>query len=139
MSYSFKYITIERPGFPPAKVPHLPITLHGKEGQVFNTSALVDSGADTCAMPKSVAEILGFDLKDAPESKIATTSGFVSARRVDVRITINLTHGKKTVLVPFNVIMGDFEPPVILGRAGFFESFYICFSEKERKFSLKPV
>jgi len=28
---------------------------------------------------------------------------------------------------------------VILGRAGFFESFYICFNEREKKFNLKPV
>lgn len=139
MSYTFKYIAVERPGFPPAKVPHLPVTLHGKEGQVFNTSALIDSGADTCAMPKSVAEILGFDLGKAEETKIATASGFVGAKRVDVRITVGLPRERKSFTCPFNVIISDFEPPVILGRAGFFENFYVSFNEKEKKFSLKPI
>lgn len=139
MSYTFKYLTVERQGFPPAKVPHLPITLHGADDRAFNVAALVDSGADTCAMPKSVAEILGLDLSRAEESKVGTASGFIMAKRVDVRITVNLVHDKKTIRAPFNVIMGDFEPPVILGRAGFFENFYVAFNEKEKKFSLKPV
>ncbi len=63
MTYTFKYVTVRRLGLPPAKVPHLAITMHGANGQVFNTAALVDSGADTCAMPRSVAEILGIDLE----------------------------------------------------------------------------
>ncbi|MFA6328542.1 MAG: hypothetical protein WCY41_03785 [Candidatus Micrarchaeia archaeon] len=139
MSYTFKYLTVERIGFPPAKVPHLVVTLIGKENRIFNTAALVDSGADTCAMPKSVAEILGFDLGKAEETKIASASGFIDARKINVTIVVNLMREKRTILAPFNVIMGDFEPPVILGRAGFFENFHICFSEREKKFSLKPV
>lgn len=90
-------------------------------------------------MPKSVAEILGFDLSKAEESKIGTASGFVTAKRIDVRITVGLPREKKSFVCPFNVIMGEFEPPVILGRAGFFENFYVSFNEKEKKFSLKPV
>jgi len=31
------------------------------------------------------------------------------------------------------------QPPGILGRAGFFENFHACFSEKGKRFSLKPV
>lgn len=139
MSYVFKYLTVERPGFPPAKVPHLPVTLRGEGGQVFNTSALVDSGADTCAMPESVAEILGFDLEAAEAARIATASGFVEARKINATIVVNLIREKRVIQAPFNVIMGDFEPPVILGRAGFFENFHVCFDERGRKFSLKPV
>jgi len=50
-----------------------------------------------------------------------------------------LPHAKKRMMLDFNVIMNDFEPPVILGRAGFFENFVISFNEKEKKFTLKPI
>ncbi len=137
MSYTFKYLTVERPNLPPAKGPYLSITLHGPEGRVLNVYALVDSGADTCAMPKSVAEILGLDLDAAEGSNVGTASGSIMAKKVNVNITIHLTHEKKTILAPFNVIMSDYEPPVILGRAGFFDRFYVSFDEKEKRFSLK--
>ena len=108
MSYTFKYITMERQGFAPAKAPYLPVILHGAEGRIFNVAALVDSGADTCAMPKSVAEMLGLDLENAQESNVGTASGFVSAKRADVRITVNLVHERRTILAPFNVMMGEY-------------------------------
>jgi len=139
MTYTFKYVTVGRPGLPPAKVPHLAITMHGPKGQVFNTAALVDSGADTCAMPRSVAEILGLDLEGVEETQIASASGFVKARRVQTEVSVNLPHGRKRLMLDFNVIMCDFEPPVILGRDGFFDNFVISFNEKEKKFTLKPL
>ena len=139
MTYTFKYVSISRPGLPAAKVPHLAITMHGPKGEIFNTLALVDSGADTCAMPRSVAEILGLDLEEGEEVRIASASGFVQARRLQTEVSVNLPHGRKRMMLDFNVIMCDFEPPVILGRAGFFDQFVISFNEKEKKFTLKPV
>lgn len=139
MSYTFKYVSVERPGIGTAKGPYLSVTLHGEGDRALNVLALIDSGADTCAMPKSVAEILGLDLSSAKESTVGTASGPVMAKKLDVNVTIHLVHGKKTILSPFSVIMSDYEPPVILGRASFFENFYITFSEKEKKFSLKPI
>ena len=134
MSYVFKYLTAPRPNLEPAKGPYLSITLHGKDGKILNTLALLDSGADTCAMPKSAAEILGLDLETAKESSIWTASGSIIAKRVDVDITIHLAHEKKTIRAPFNVLMcsSNYEPPIMLGRVGFFDNFYITFNEREK-------
>jgi hypothetical protein len=91
-------------------------------------------------MPKSAAEILGLKLDGAEESKVWTASGPIMAKRAVVGITIHLTHDKKTIRAPFNILdINDYEPPVMLGRAGFFESFHISFSEKEKRFTLKPM
>jgi len=60
MSLIFRYKRVDRPDKTTVKLPSVPITLIGKE--TFDTIALVDSGADTCVMPKVIAEILGLDL-----------------------------------------------------------------------------
>ena len=140
MSYAFKYLSVPRPDdLPPAKGPYLSVTLHGADGKIANVYALVDSGADTCAMPKSIAGILGLDLEHAPDSKVGTASESIKSKKVEIDVTIHLPRKSKRIRAPFNVLMNDYEPPVILGRAGFFENFYITFSEREMRFTLKEV
>ena len=60
MTISFKYKIVKRPDGTTVKTPSIPLQLQGD--QSFDTLALVDSGADVSAIPKSIAEILGLDL-----------------------------------------------------------------------------
>jgi hypothetical protein len=65
MTIAFRYKSISRPDGSLVKTPSIPITLIGKES--FDTIALLDSGADISAIPKSIAELLGLDIKGKSE------------------------------------------------------------------------
>ncbi|MBU0536455.1 MAG: retroviral-like aspartic protease family protein [Nanoarchaeota archaeon] len=60
MTITFRYKTVKRPDGTEVKTPSIPILLSEKEN--FETTALLDSGADISAMPKDLADILGLDL-----------------------------------------------------------------------------
>ena len=61
MTITFRYKSVKRPDGTLVKTPSIPITLIGKES--FDTVALLDSGADISAIPKSIAELLDLNLK----------------------------------------------------------------------------
>jgi len=61
MTLTFKYKTIKRPDNTETRTPSVPITLIGKSIR-FNTSGLIDSGADISVISKDIAELLGMDL-----------------------------------------------------------------------------
>jgi predicted aspartyl protease len=135
MSIVFRYRQISRPGLPPSVCPVIPVILTHKES--IEVSALLDSGADFCAIPQGVAEILGVGLSGKRE-KIRGIGG--EAETIQTRITITIERGHERYSVPtdFKVVLGhESDFPVILGRKDFFERFKITFDEKERKVVLK--
>ncbi|MBU1198684.1 MAG: retropepsin-like domain-containing protein [Nanoarchaeota archaeon] len=134
MTISFRYKSVERPDKTLVKTPSIPILLKGKE--VFETIGLMDSGADISAMSKDVAELLGLDLRGKKEPAFGI-GGKVDSVETKVRITIEKGHEQYTFLIPVKVILGQYDFPVLLGRAGFFEKFIICFDEEKEKISLK--
>ena len=117
-------------------MPSIPVVLHGKEN--FETIALLDSGADVSAIPRPVAEILGLNLsgKITPAYGIG---GKVDSVETRVNITIRKGHEHYKFLIPIKVILGNFDFPVLLGRAGFFDKFIISFNQKQEKILIKRV
>jgi len=134
MTISFRYKSVERPDGTLVKTPSIPILLKGKE--VFETIGLLDSGADVSAMSKDVAEILGLDLRGKKEPAFGI-GGKVDSVETKVRISVEKGHEHYTFQIRVKVILGKYDFPVLLGRAGFFNKFVISFDEENERVSLK--
>ncbi len=60
--------------------PYLPITIINPENQKeINVYALIDTGADECALPASFASPLGHNLQAGSEKRISTANGVTIA------------------------------------------------------------
>jgi len=139
MSLNFRYKKIERPHpLPPTIMPVIPVTLKAKNE--LDVLALLDSGADTTAFSKDIAEIIGADLSGKREL-VDGIGGKVKAVETTVTITIQHRHERYFIRTKAKVILGEHEEnfPIIIGRLGFFENFDITFKEKEGKIVLKKV
>ena len=134
MTIIFNYKTVKRPDGTEVKTPSIPVLLNEKEK--FETIALLDSGADISAIPKDIAEILGLDLagKKSPAFGIG---GRAEAIDTTMGITISKGHETYSFRIPVKVILGKYDFPVLLGRAGFFDKFIISFNQSQEKISLK--
>ena len=136
MTISFKYKNVNRPDGTKVKTPSIPIQLDGKEK--FDTIALIDSGADISAIPLDIAEILGLDLS-GEETPAYGIGGKVNSVETKMSIKIEKGHEQYAFQIPIKVILGDYDFPILLGRAGFFSEFVISFDESQEKVSLKKV
>lgn len=136
MTITFKYKTVKRPDGTEVKTPSIPIILKGKES--FETLALLDSGADISAIPKSIAEILGLGL-DGKRTKAYGVGGKVASVQSTVTISVEKGHERYTFQIPVKVILGKYDLPILLGRAGFFGKFVISFDQQNERVSLKRV
>lgn len=140
MSIIFRYKQIERPKpLEPVVCPVIPVTLRGKEQ--LDVLALIDSGADTVAIPQGIAEILGLDMSGKREP-VMGVGGEGEAINSRVDVCVQKGHEKYFIQCDAKIILGeDGEDhfPVLLGRQGFFENFDITFKEKKRKVILKKV
>ncbi|MEK6974546.1 MAG: hypothetical protein AABW41_04905 [Nanoarchaeota archaeon] len=136
MTISFKYKTVKRPDGTEVKTPSIPILLSAKEK--FETIALLDSGADISAIPKSIAEILGLNLS-SKTSYAYGIGGKVESVETNMNITVEKGHEKYIFYIPVKVILGDYDFPILLGRAGFFDKFIISFDQANEKVSLKTA
>jgi hypothetical protein len=136
MTITFHYKKVRRPDGSEIRTPSIYLLMHGEE--TIETVALVDSGADVSAMPQEFAEALGLDFsgKKAPAFGIG---GKVDTVETEVRITVAKGHEKYSFWIPVKVIMGSYDLPILLGRAGFFEHFVISFNEKRQTISLKRL
>jgi hypothetical protein len=136
MTIVFNYKTVNRPDGTEVKTPSIPILLSGEEK--FETVALLDSGADISAMPLAVAEILRLDLsnKKTPAFGIG---GKVDSVESKVNVTVEKGHEKYSFTIPIKVILGDYDFPILLGRAGFFDKFVISFNQAQEKVALKAL
>jgi hypothetical protein len=136
MTINFRYKVVKRPDGTEVKTPSIPVLLQGKES--FETIALIDSGADISAPPKSIAEILGLDI-DAKVHHAYGIGGKVEAVDSKVRIVIAKGHERYQFEIPVKVILGDYDFPPLLGRAGFFDKFIISFDQEQEKVLLKKL
>ena len=137
MTRTFKYKSVDRPDGNIVKTPSVPVTLHGKI-MSYDHMALLDSGADVSAMTKEIADLLGLNLAKKPE-KTRGIGGEVESIESRVKITITQGHEKYTLDIPVNVILGDKDFPLLLGRAGFFENFIVTFDETNQRIKLKKI
>ena len=134
MTISFKYKSVKRPDGTLVKTPSIPITLTGKE--TFETIGLLDSGADISAISKSIAELLGLKL----EGDIGLAYGIggkVKSIESSVKILVQKGHERYSFDMPVKVIIDDYDFPILLGRAGFFNRFVITFDQENERILLK--
>jgi hypothetical protein len=136
MTIIFKYKTVKRPDGTLVKTPSIPILLSGKEK--FETIALLDSGADISAVPMALAELLGMDLS-SEKTHAYGIGGKVDSIETKMSISIEKGHEHYTFEIPVKVILGNYDFPILLGRAGFFDKFVILFDQSQEKISLKRV
>lgn len=141
MKVTFKYTRVARPSpLPEAKGPYIPVTVIGSSKSI-KAAALVDSGADFCAVPRGMAEALGLRLDGKPH-QCAGLGGPVNAVESRMGILVTGTHTeRKPIEVPV-LILTDPSPEYeffVLGRAGFFEHFEITINEQEQKVTLKHL
>ncbi|MBM3234362.1 hypothetical protein FJZ19_04700 [Candidatus Pacearchaeota archaeon] len=136
MTLSFKYKVVKRPDGTEVKTPSIPITLFGQTR--FDSIALLDSGADISAIPKDIAEILGININAKSEPSFGI-GGKVDSIESKMRIAVEKGHENYMLTIPVKVILGDYDFPILLGRAGFFDEFVISFFQKEQKVTLKKV
>lgn len=103
--------------------------------------ALIDTGADECIFPDSIAEPLGLDLARATTGRISGVGGdALSAAYTGLQL--ELTDGTMSVRWP--VIVGFVHYPrpaeeiLILGHSGFLEFFTAVFDGEKRTLELLP-
>ena len=140
MSMTFRYKQIERPEpLVPISCPVIPITLKGRKDEL-GFLALLDSGADTSAMPVGIAKALGLDLKGKKE-KIVGIGGSSQGILTNVALKIIHKHERYNFSIRVYAILGEVgnKFPVILGRKDFFDKFKITFIERDKRVVLKRI
>ncbi|MBI4439686.1 hypothetical protein HY638_01830 [Candidatus Woesearchaeota archaeon] len=136
MTISFRYKAVKRPNGGIVKSPSIPITLIGKDS--LDTVALLDSGADISAIPRSLAESLGVNLN----GEVSNTYGIGGkARSIESKekILVQKGHERYEFDLPLKVILDEYDFPVLLGRHGFFDKFVITFDQENEKVLLKRM
>jgi len=109
-----------------------------------NTMALIDTGADACAVPAPLAASLGHDLETGPAKRVGTASGVAKAYshrcKAEVFDTNALQAGRPTVVYVTEDVEIDFLPnlrTVLLGVRGFLNRFVLSVDYPKRTFSLR--
>ena len=122
--------TITRPG--DIARPYLPITIINPEnGKNLNVLALIDTGADECALPASFASLLGHDLSSGYPKNISTGNGITTAYGHTTNIhTFGFTI--ENIIIDF---MSNLHIP-LLGVKSFLSNFTLSIDYPEQRFSL---
>jgi len=119
----------------------IPVRLVGPKG-AFDTSALIDSGADFSTIFVEHAQILGIDLSKLVETDVQGVGGKLPAKKGVVSIEIRGKGEHRSFIIEAPCMILEKHPenfPVLLGRAKFFEEFEVTFKESEKAVVLKPV
>lgn len=112
--------------------PYLPVTIINPENQKeINVYALVDTGADECALPASFASPLGHNLQSGQQKKINTGNG----------ITIAYSHTAMISAFKFSTdnILIDFMPNLhipLMGVKSFLNNFTLTIDYPNQVFSI---
>lgn len=113
--------------------PYLPVTFSNPyNNKLVNVYALIDTGADECALPASFAAILGHRLEAGKEKKISTGNG----------PTIAFGHSSVIEIVGFSTgtVVIDYMPNLstpLLGFQSFLSKFILSLNYPEKMFSLE--
>ncbi len=139
MVLSFNYHQLPNKKGEDIRTPSIPIVLKGNAQTSIKVIALIDSGADVSIIPKALAEFLNLDLSGK------TMEGYGIAGKIEVKeskmmVILKKDHEEKhEYTIPVQVILTGEEPPIILGRRGFFNKFVITIDEVKQKVKLKKV
>lgn len=122
--------TITRPG--DIARPYLPITIINPENKKeLNVFALIDTGADECALPSSFAPPLGHNLQSGYQKNISTGNG------------ITVAYGHTVTIKAFNFtaenVLIDFMPNLnipLLGVKSFLNNFTLKINYPKKIFTI---
>ncbi|NCN87087.1 hypothetical protein GW932_04590 [archaeon] len=117
------------------KSPTLQVSLRGRSSFPIEVIALLDTGADVSVIPLALAELLNLDLN----SEILESNGIggtIKTKRSSMRVEISKNRESYSIQVPVEVALED-DPPIILGRNGFFDKFQIIIEENKHHIILK--
>jgi predicted aspartyl protease len=122
--------SITRPG--DISRPYLPITIINPENKKeLNVFALIDTGADECALPAVFASVLGHNLQAGFRKNISTGNGVTSAYGHTVSLKIFDFYTDKLVI--------DFMPNLnvpLLGVKSFLSGFTLKIDYPNKVFSI---
>lgn len=112
--------------------PYLPITIINPENQkILNVYALVDTGADECALPASFAPLLGHNLQFGTIKRVSTGNGLSIAYSHTVCIQV-FQFTSQNVLIDF---MPNLYIP-LLGVKNFLNEFALNIDYPHKIFSI---
>ncbi|MFH1288248.1 MAG: retropepsin-like aspartic protease [bacterium] len=112
--------------------PYLPITITNPENEnQINVYALIDTGADECALPASFASLLKHNLQAGYQKKINTGNGITIAYSHTICIKA-FGYFTKNVLVDF---MPNLNIP-LLGTKSFLSNFVLNIDYPKKTFSI---
>lgn len=122
--------------------PLLPIkVINPHTGQSHLTLALIDTGADDCALPAEIAVMLGHNLTAGAVSDITTGSGsdFAYKHTTTIEIFHPQRRTKRPVYVIENVVIDYMERLTVplLGTKGFLSKFILNIDYTRLRFSIK--
>ncbi len=114
--------------------PVIPVKLSlGKQAITFD--GIIDSGADECTFPGWIAKTLGHDVHKGNQKIFSGIGGSVLSYLRKTHIRLN---GTKFIADVYYSHEWDDMPFGLLGQAGFFAHFDICFYYKRKEIVLKP-
>jgi hypothetical protein len=115
-------------------------------GLFIDTYGLIDTGADDCAIPASLAESLGHNLKAGKIKKIATGNGLTNAYThlctIQIFDTMELERGNLKVVYSVPDTPFDFLPRlncILLGTKSFMSKFILTIDYPGKTFSLRAT
>ncbi|HYA91592.1 MAG TPA: retroviral-like aspartic protease family protein [Thermodesulfobacteriota bacterium] len=112
--------------------PFLPITIvNPQTRREVRVYALIDTGADECAIPASFAPLLGHNLQAGQLKRISTGNGITTAYSHTTRIIVE-EFSTQDVLVDF---MPNLSIP-LLGVRSFLSNFILTVDYPNKQFSL---
>lgn len=138
MTLSFNYHRLLNKKGSDIRTPTIPILLKGRAVTSIEVYALIDSGADISVIPKALAEVLNLDLSGEEEVSYGI-GGEIKVKNTKMEIVLKKGIEKYNFVIPVQVVLTGEEPPILLGRLGFFDKFVISFDETKQKIKLKRV
>ncbi len=113
-------------------------------GQSIQTYGVIDTGADECALPASLAKELGHNLTAGKSKKIRTGNGVTDAYahtcKVEIFDTYGLQNGQEEVVYTVVDTPIDFMPNlhcVLLGVGNFLSQFVLTVDYPRQVFSVR--
>ena len=118
------------------RIPDPYITISVSTGYGWrNLDFLVDSGADVSMVPKSIAELVGLDLKKARKHR---TYGVEGKGLLVYEGSLAIKIGTHQIKIPC-LFSSQEKTPLLLGRTGLFNRFTIVFENRTKNIIFRPI
>jgi predicted aspartyl protease len=113
----------------------IPVFILTKGGSYESYDFIVDTGADCCIVPRSIAEDLGIDIKSLPSTTFKGIEGGPLVAYL-TKITIKITN------IPVEVtcaVSSNEKSPFVLGRLDVFDKFNILFNNQTKQITFIEI